>query len=152
MSRTVKQSPEEILMSFCSWGAGGATSEATTAFVRTAHADLGLETCMHLTCTNMPVDMVNAALKVSHTCTLSSIDRTTDRRSLRLHRRIIQEAYDSGCQNILALRGDPPRGSEEWVATEGGFNHAIDLIRHIRNLYGDYFDIGVSQAFRVSRE
>ena len=37
-----------------SWGAGGATSEATTAFVKAAHADLGLETCMHLTCTNMP--------------------------------------------------------------------------------------------------
>lgn len=54
-----------------------------------------------------------------------------------------QEAYDSGCQNILALRGDPPRGSDEWVATEGGFNHAIDLIRHIRSLYGDYFCIGV---------
>lgn len=48
------------------WGAGGATSEATTAFVRTAHSDLGLETCMHLTCTNMPVEMVNAALKVRY--------------------------------------------------------------------------------------
>lgn len=46
------------------WGAGGATSEATTAFVKTAHAELGLETCMHLTCTNMPVSMVDAALKV----------------------------------------------------------------------------------------
>lgn len=99
------------------WGAGGATSEATTAFVKTAHSELGLETCMHLTCTNMPVEMVNAALA---------------------------EAYSSGCRNILALRGDPPRGAEDWVATEGGFNHAIDLIRHIRTLYGDYFDIGVA--------
>lgn len=54
-----------------------------------------------------------------------------------------QEAHDSGCRNILALRGDPPRGSEEWTQTEGGFNHAIDLIRHIRAKYGDYFCIGV---------
>ncbi|SGZ26055.1 BQ5605_C024g09825 [Microbotryum silenes-dioicae] len=99
------------------WGAGGATSEATTTFVKHAHSELGLETCMHLTCTNMPVSMVDAALK---------------------------DAYDSGCRNILALRGDPPRGSEEWVQTEGGFNHAIDLIRHIRKHYGDYFDIGVA--------
>lgn len=48
----------------CSWGAGGATSEATTAFVKTAHSELGLETCMHLTCTNMPVSMIDSALKV----------------------------------------------------------------------------------------
>ncbi|BGO95523.1 methylenetetrahydrofolate reductase (NAD(P)H) met13 [Rhodotorula toruloides] len=93
------------------WGAGGSTSEATTNFVKTAHSELGLETCMHLTCTNMPVEM---------------------------------EAYDSGCRNILALRGDPPRGVEEWKPTEGGFNHAIDLVKHIRKNYGDYFCIGVA--------
>ncbi|GAA5874658.1 hypothetical protein JCM3774_004775 [Rhodotorula dairenensis] len=99
------------------WGAGGSTSEATTNFVKTAHSDLGLETCMHLTCTNMPVEMVDKALK---------------------------EAYDSGCRNILALRGDPPRGVKEWKPTEGGFNHAIDLVKHIRKHYGDYFCIGVA--------
>ena len=56
---------ELIELSSCRrWGAGGATSEATTAFVKTAHAELGLETCMHLTCTNMPVAMVDLALKV----------------------------------------------------------------------------------------
>ncbi|GAA5852340.1 hypothetical protein JCM8547_006746 [Rhodosporidiobolus lusitaniae] len=99
------------------WGAGGSTSESTTNFVKTAHKDLGLETCMHLTCTNMPVEMVDAALK---------------------------EAYDSGCRNILALRGDPPRGVDDWKPVEGGFNHAIDLVRHIRKHYGDYFCVGVA--------
>ncbi|EGU11236.1 Methylenetetrahydrofolate reductase [Rhodotorula toruloides ATCC 204091] len=99
------------------WGAGGSTSEATTNFVKTAHSELGLETCMHLTCTNMPVEMVDKALKAT---------------------------YDSGCRNILALRGDPPRGVEEWKPTEGGFNHAIDLVKHIRKNYGDYFCIGVA--------
>lgn len=57
-----------------------------------------------------------------------------------------QEAYDSGCRNILALRGDPPRGSDEWKPIEGGFNHAIDLVRHIRKHYGDYFCVGVRLA------
>jgi len=47
-----------------SWGAGGSTSDATTGFVKTAHSELGLETCMHLTCTNMPTEMVDQALKV----------------------------------------------------------------------------------------
>ncbi|GAA6035646.1 hypothetical protein JCM8097_004945 [Rhodosporidiobolus ruineniae] len=99
------------------WGAGGSTSEATTEFVKHAQSKLGLETCMHLTCTNMPVEMVDEALK---------------------------QAYDSGCRNILALRGDPPRGVEDWKPVEGGFNHAIDLVKHIRKNYGDYFCVGVA--------
>jgi methylenetetrahydrofolate reductase (NADPH) len=41
------------------------------------------------------------------------------------------------------LRGDPPAGQDEWTATEGGFVHGIDLVRHIRKQYGDYFDIAV---------
>jgi len=44
----------------------------------------------------------------------------------------------------LALRGDPPQGKDEWEAVEGGFIHGIDLVRHIRNNYGDYFDIAVA--------
>ena len=34
-------------------------------------------------------------------------------------------------------------GKDEWEAVEGGFVHGIDLVRHIRDLYGDYFDIAV---------
>jgi methylenetetrahydrofolate reductase (NADPH) len=44
---------------------------------------------------------------------------------------------------VLALRGDPPAGKDEWEAVEGGFVHGIDLVRHIRKEYGDYFDIAV---------
>lgn len=99
------------------WGAGGTTSHLTTDFVKNAHQHFGLETCMHLTCTNMPREKIDNALK---------------------------EAYDFGCENILALRGDPPRGTTEWTATEDGFEHAIDLIRHIRSSYGDHFDIAVA--------
>lgn len=42
------------------------------------------------------------------------------------------------------MRGDPPRGQEEWEACEGGFEHAVDLVKYIRQEYGDYFDIGVA--------
>jgi methylenetetrahydrofolate reductase (NADPH) len=55
-----------------------------------------------------------------------------------------QEAKQHGCRNVLALRGDPPQGKEEWEAVEGGFVHGIDLVRHIRKDYGDYFDIAVA--------
>ena len=55
-----------------------------------------------------------------------------------------QDAKAHGCRNILALRGDPPVGKDEWEAVEGGFTHGIDLVRHIRAQYGDYFDIAVA--------
>lgn len=99
------------------WNAGGRLSNLTTDIVSTAQSVLGLETCMHLTCTNMPVELIDKALK---------------------------DAYDSGCQNILALRGDPPVEGGEWTAVEGGFHYARDLVEYIRKKYGDHFDIGVA--------
>jgi methylenetetrahydrofolate reductase (NADPH) len=35
-------------------------------------------------------------------------------------------------------------GKDEWEAVEGGFVHGIDLVKHIRREYGDYFDIAVA--------
>ena len=49
-----------------------------------------------------------------------------------------------GIKNLLALRGDPPRGSNEWVSTPNGFNYAVDLVKFIRENYGDYFTIVVA--------
>ena len=100
------------------WNAGGGVlSQLSTDLVATAQSVLGLETCMHLTCTNMPVSEIDDAL---------------------------QKAYDSGCQNILALRGDPPVDSNEWTPVEGGFRYAKDLVKYIKAKYGDHFDIGVA--------
>ncbi|KAI9678326.1 MAG: hypothetical protein M1817_006272 [Caeruleum heppii] len=99
------------------WGAGGRLSELTCEMVNVAQSVYGLETCMHLTCTDMEKGKVDAALK---------------------------EAYKAGCTNILALRGDPPREQEKWEATEGGFRYAKDLVKYIREKYGDHFDIGVA--------
>ncbi|KAI0206397.1 methylenetetrahydrofolate reduct [Astrocystis sublimbata] len=99
------------------WGAGGRIAELTCDMVLQAQTFLGLETCMHLTCTDMGEDKVNDAL---------------------------ERAYKAGCTNILALRGDPPREKEKWEATDGGFQYARDLVAHIRNKYGNHFDIGVA--------
>ncbi|KAI0792185.1 methylenetetrahydrofolate reduct [Abortiporus biennis] len=99
------------------WNAGGRTSDLTTEMVKTCQGLIGMETCMHLTCTNMPAEKVDMALR---------------------------DAKEHGCRNILALRGDPPVGQDEWTAVEGGFVHGIDLVRHIRKNYGDYFDIAVA--------
>ncbi|KAF8941251.1 methylenetetrahydrofolate reductase-domain-containing protein [Dissophora ornata] len=101
----------------CTWGAGGSTFEKTTELSAVAQTVHGLETCMHLTCTNMDRGKVDDALA---------------------------EAKRAGIQNILALRGDPPRGQEYWTQVDDTFIHAIDLVRYIRQQYGDYFCIGVA--------
>ena len=49
-----------------------------------------------------------------------------------------------GFKNILALRGDPPEGQKQWKAIEGGFECALDLVKYIKQHYGDYFGITVS--------
>ena len=99
------------------WGAGGSRSQLTCAMVREAQTTYGLETCMHLTCTDMGKDKVDAALDA---------------------------AYQAGCTNILALRGDPPREEEKWQAVEGGFRYAKDLVRYIKGKYKGHFDIGIA--------
>lgn len=99
------------------WGAGGRIAELTCEMVLQAQAVYGLETCMHLTCTDMGKDKVNDALS---------------------------KAYKAGCTNILALRGDPPRDQDKWTATDDGFQYARDLVKHIRRTYGNHFDIGVA--------
>ena len=84
---------------------------------------------MHLTCTNMPKEKVDIALRV---CILPLLRLEY---SLMAFRK--QEAKQHGCRNILALRGDPPMGKDEWEAVEGGFVHGIDLVRHIRKHYDE---------------
>ncbi|CAO3600072.1 unnamed protein product [Absidia cylindrospora] len=99
------------------WGAGGTTSALTTEIVKHAQSVKQVETMMHLTCTNMPSEEVDKALEAAKAC---------------------------GCQNILALRGDPPHGQDKWESCEGGFSNAIDLVKYIRLKYGDYFGIAVA--------
>lgn len=98
------------------WGAGGSTSDLTLELSKYAQQQ-GFNVNMHLTCTNMPTDMVKSAL---------------------------DSARDAGIRNIVALRGDPPKGSDHWEAAEGGFACALDLVKYIRGQYGDYFGIAVA--------
>lgn len=98
------------------WGAGGSTSQRTLEICKNAQKYIGLETMMHLTCTNMELSMIEEA---------------------------ILQAKEGGIQNILALRGDPPKG-EEWKKIEGGFGHASDLVKYIRKETSDHFGVCVA--------
>jgi methylenetetrahydrofolate reductase (NADPH) len=114
MDRMYSLGPEFVDVT---WNAGGTSSDVTIEVCTTAQAVYGLETCMHLTCTNMPRAKIDIALK---------------------------EAKAAGIQNILALRGDPPRGQENWTSIDTGFSYGLDLVKYIRQEYGDYFCIGVA--------
>jgi methylenetetrahydrofolate reductase (NADPH) len=103
------------------WGAGGSTASKSLELAELCQRELGLTTCLHLTCTNMSRELVDRAL---------------------------EDARTLGIRNILALRGDPPRSEEYGLHLNGGagveFEWAIDLVRYIRKQYGDYFCIGVA--------
>jgi methylenetetrahydrofolate reductase (NADPH) len=103
------------------WGAGGSTAELTLEIANHAHQN-GHVANMHLTCTNMekdgdPKKGVHEALTI---------------------------AKDNGIRNIVALRGDPPAGEEEWKAVEGGFACALDLVEYIHEHFGETFGISVA--------
>jgi methylenetetrahydrofolate reductase (NADPH) len=57
-------------------------------------------------------------------------------------RDVLEEARRLGIRNILALRGDPPGGTGEWVKTEGGFEYSYQLVQFIREMGG--FSIGTA--------
>jgi len=44
----------------------------------------------------------------------------------------LDKAKQMGIKNLLALRGDPPRGSTDWVSIPNGFNYATDLVKFIK--------------------
>lgn len=108
------------------WGAGGSTSAKSLALAEVTQRELGLTTCLHLTCTNMSRKLIDEAL---------------------------EQAKVLGIRNILALRGDPPRSDEyrDDSLPDAGeddsnkdFTWAVDLVRYIRRQYGDYFCVGVA--------
>ncbi len=43
---------------------------------------------------------------------------------------------------------DPPDG-DEWKENENDFNYAIDLVRHIRETFGDFFTIAVAGMYCI---
>lgn len=87
------------------YGAGGSTRERTIDLVTRIKRDLGMETMAHLTCVGHKREEIAA---------------------------ILDRLRDNGIENVMALRGDPPRGETAFVAAKGGFGHAAELVRFVR--------------------
>ena len=87
------------------YGAGGGTRELTRELTSYIARVLGVTSVAHLTC-------------IDH----SAADIDT----------IVDELIANGIHHILALRGDPPRGANCFVAHPEGFACARDLVAHLK--------------------
>jgi len=97
------------------YGAGGGTRQKTLQLVERIQNDLCILAMAHLTC-------------IGHTT-----EELGD---------ILDDLWDAGIRNVLALRGDPQAGQLNFVPTEGGFAHASDLVKFARARHD--FCIGVA--------
>jgi methylenetetrahydrofolate reductase (NADH) len=92
----------------CTYGAGGSTRHRT------------VELCVE-------IQRRYAVAVTSHfTCVGSTRQELLD---------WLTYASDSGIQNIMALRGDPPAGQADFKPVEGGLQHANELVTLIRQHY-----------------
>lgn len=95
------------------YGAGGSTRDGTVEITRALKEDVGLETMAHLSCVGE---------------TIEGLAATLDR---------IEAAK---IENVFALRGDPPRGQDDFVQPNGGLGSAAELASFIAS--GWNFTIG----------
>jgi methylenetetrahydrofolate reductase (NADPH) len=87
------------------YGAGGSTAHKTIEIVSRIKEEFGMEAMPHFTCVGSTVDELRDTLGAMR---------------------------EAGIDNVLALRGDPPAGQEEWVKTEGGLEYSRELVELIR--------------------
>ena len=97
------------------YGAGGSTRQFTEEITTRVKSEGELEVMAHVTC-------VGQTKEAAHS--------------------VLARLEEAGVQNVIALRGDPPRGATEFVPVEGGFGHATDLVQHIR----ENFSFGIAAA------
>jgi methylenetetrahydrofolate reductase (NADPH) len=102
ISELVPLGPADVSVTY---GAGGSTRELTRDLVLRIQSETSLTVVSHLTCVG------GTQAEIGH---------------------ILEDFERHGIQNVMALRGDPPRGQREFTRTEGGFGYAAELVAFIR--------------------
>ncbi len=97
------------------YGAGGSTRDRTVEITREIKEQFGIEAMAHLSCVGTTVSEL---------------------------RSILDEVRDAGIENVLALRGDPPRGETEWRPHPGGLRYSTELAA----LITDHYDFAIGAA------
>jgi len=98
------------------YGAGGSTRELTHDLVIRIQEHTRLTVVAHMTCVGGTQEEIG---------------------------RILRAYRDHGIENIMALRGDPPKGETAFVQPPGGFAHAADLVAFARRHFPE-MGIGVA--------
>jgi methylenetetrahydrofolate reductase (NADPH) len=88
------------------YGAGGSTRKLTVDLVTRIKREVGLEAMAHLTCVGTTREEIGS---------------------------VLDQLREGGIENVLALRGDPPKGETAFVKSEGGFGYASELTAFIRS-------------------
>lgn len=90
------------------YGAGGSTRNRTVEVTKWLKQELGIEAMAHLSCVGATREELGA---------------------------ILDDIGAAGIENVLALRGDPPRGETEWQPHPGGLCYSTELVAMIRTDY-----------------
>lgn len=98
------------------YGAGGSTRNLTHDLVTKLRKETNLEIVSHLTCVGSTQDEI---------------------------KQILERYSEHGIHNIMALRGDPPKGEREFKAHANGFKYATDLVYFIKKNFPE-MGIGVA--------
>lgn len=87
------------------YGAGGSTRHRTHDLVVRIKQETDITVVSHLTCVGSSQGEIHG---------------------------ILEKYQQAGILNILALRGDPPKGAADFIQPQDGFEHAIDLVAYIK--------------------
>src|SRR4051794_8847985 len=108
VARLVEFKPSFIT---CTYGAGGSTQELTLEIVARVNREFHLPVATHLTCVGCTVDQL---------------------------RQYLQTALNLNVQNVVALRGDPPRGDSTFTPVDGGLRYANELVTLIHDEFPEF--------------
>jgi methylenetetrahydrofolate reductase (NADH) len=100
----------------CTYGAGGSTRDKTLGIVTEVRRRFGVRVASHLTCVGSTVEQLRGYLT---------------------------EAQARGIENIVALRGDPPKGESSFTPVDGGLRYASELVTLIRQ---EFPQLGIAVA------
>ena len=100
----------------CTYGAGGSTRDKTLEITEQVKRRFGVRVASHLTCVGSTVEQL---------------------------RTYLQEARARGVNNIVALRGDPPKGEAAFTPVDGGLRYAAELVQLIK---GEFPNFGLAVA------
>ena len=95
----------------CTYGAGGSTQQKTLEILHHIKQKFDIPVVSHLTCVSSTIDQL---------------------------REYLAKAKSQSVDAIMALRGDPPKGEDKFVAPEGGLAYANELVELIASEFENF--------------